>query len=148
MNLREGLRRTGLVFGALVTLFALAVYGTADAPSKSSIEWNHADKIIDFVYAAQTPEYRAATFRSSVREQIWGTRSNVDLIEAVCSKASSNGLVSYCAEYKKEVDELWLAWVKHIFFTLLVAAVASAVFGLAWWSFSWVLLGFTQPKKS
>lgn len=146
MNLKEGLRRTGLVLGGFVTIFTLAVYGSSDAPSKSNIDWAYKEKIVKHMYDDQTLEYRASIRDYMMAKQIWGDVKNAELIDTACRKSATNGLAAFCDAYKAEVGGLWLSWIKHIVLTLLAAIAASAVFGLLWWSFSWVLLGFTQPK--
>lgn len=146
LNLKEGLRRTGLVLGGFVTIFTLAVYGVSDAPSKSSVEYSYKNKIVAHVYDKQTPEYRASKRDYAMADEIWGDVKSGELIDTACRQSVTNGLAALCDAYKVEVSGLSLTWAKHILLTLLAAMAASAVFGLLWWSFSWVLLGFTQPK--
>ena len=146
MNLKEGLRRTGLVLGVFVTLISLATYGGGEAPSKSSIAWKYKEKMVMHVYGQQTADYRANNGSYVMEGQIWPNRDSAEIVEWNCRASATNGLAKQCADYKDEVKWLWWSWVKHILLTLLVASAASAVFALLWWSFSWVLLGFTQPK--
>lgn len=145
MNLKEGLRRIGAVVGWAAFLAGGLSYGF-DVPSRESIDYTYKNKLTASIYAEQSLEYRNNNSEYRMVDAIWPDTTKEKIIEAACTKSATPERLAICSERKEKIKYLWFSWVKHILSSLGVAFLCAAIVGLLWWAFSWVLLGFTQPK--
>lgn len=146
MNLRVGLWRTGMVINGLISLLTLVIYGISESPSRANLEWRSVDKLASVIYDAQTPAFRSEVRQYEIKEKVWPAKSNSEILKLACRQASSSEFKQVCADFKSEVEWLWWDWTKHIAATIFFTFLAGTVVAFLWWCFSWVVLGFAEPK--
>lgn len=136
--------------GAVITwstfLVSGLIYGFVEMPSLDSINYKYKSQLTASIYAEQNQEYRNNNREYQMVDAIWPSTTDEKIIESACSKNTTPERLKICSERTEKTKYLWLDWIKHIFLAIGVALLSSAVAGLLWWAFSWVLLGFTLPK--